>query len=147
MVMNREKDILKKWLDEAGREAPSQGFSSRVMATIKAQEAKRSVFKPAVSPRRVKLAVAGIAAFFIGILLFTPDGNAPEGGASDFNLPVQDWLQNKAAIASQQILEKLSWPVLTPSDMAFNPLFGYALLVLALAVMVKAYLNTTFRTE
>jgi hypothetical protein len=147
MVMKREKDLLKKWLDEAGREAPSPGFSSRVMATIQAQEAKRSVFKPAVSPLRVKLAVAGIAAVFIGILLFAPDGNAPEGGTSSDNPTMLNWLQNRTADASQQILEGISWPVFASSDMAFNPLFGYALVALALASIFNAFLNSQLRSH
>lgn len=145
--MNREKDILKKWLDEAGHERPSPGFSSRVLASIQAQEAKRAVFKPAISPLRIKLAVAGIAAFFIGILFFVPDGNTPAGGASDYTLPVQNWIQYQAADAAQQIAERINWPVFAPSDLTFNPLFGYALLALALASMIKAFLYTPFRTE
>jgi len=141
--MKREDEILKKWISEAGRERPDEGFSDRVLAAIRTSGSASPVYQPVISPMGIRLIGLGIAAVFAGVILFVP-GSQASGSISYFDRITQ-WLSQTVPAPDAGILNNgIAWMDFDPSFLHISPLFGYALVALAITSLLSAYLNAHF---
>jgi hypothetical protein len=141
--MNREDEILKKWMSEAGRERPDEGFSDRVLAAIRTSGSASPVYQPVISPLGIRLIGLGIAAIFAGVILFVPGGQE-SGSASYFDRLTQWWSQSVPTPDIRILNDGIGWLDFDPSILHISPLFGYALVALAITSLLSAYLNNHF---
>ena len=66
---NREEELIKKLLNEAGSEKPSANFKSRIMANIEAKKAPVKAYKPLI-PRAAWYVVGIVLILAMGGLYF-----------------------------------------------------------------------------
>lgn len=82
---NREEELIKKLLNEAGTEQPSSDFKSRIMQQIEAKQAPVKVYKPLI-PMSVWYIVGILMIVAMGALYYQYSG-LEIGFSNRFDLP------------------------------------------------------------
>lgn len=136
MEENRDKqldDFIKKVVNNAGLEAPSDDFTQSIMSKIAAQNEKSMVtrYKPLIS-RTSWLVLAGIAIFLSVYIIF---------GNSDLNV---SWIPSITELATNNIgimntLENLQ----LPNTLVYG-LAGLTFFIYVQIVLLKKYLESRY---
>lgn len=127
------KDNLKNWMDELGREELPATFTEGVLQKIEAQTTSQAVYRPLLSNRAKIWIGIGVAATIILAIVLPSSGQYT--GALD---PILDAAPILSKILSYQfpsIPNDFSTPLHSGN---VNPIYGYALLALALFTIAMA---------
>ncbi|MBX2828021.1 MAG: hypothetical protein KTR22_07650 [Flavobacteriaceae bacterium] len=75
-LSKKEEEILQKWADEVGLEAPSHDFTDRIMLAVQEKKEAKIVYKPLIG-KSGWLMVAAVFIACIGLLYFFPIAELP----------------------------------------------------------------------